>query len=300
MYYRGWRRCLLAWIALVVVSTAVCSAASLKTKVTFVPHGATAMYDAHDLENAVKRFEQLNPDVEVELIKAASSWQAYLEQILLRVASGLPTDVITPQPHWPMATIRYVADLTPYMNRDGISVKDFLPGSIDAYFYDGKITGLPLAVVLRGSVYNARLLREAGYQPPANDKWTWDTVRDIGRKLTKDISGDGIPDVYGVHCGGPVRSPMVFPLATQAGGLFFDRFVDPDRSLFDTEPARIALEYFVSFYEQNQTATNISFLRGQAVYSMDGYPMPHGQIESQLGACLSNTVESTRIWSDNS
>lgn len=275
----------LACVAIVLffIGAVICNAAPPKTQITFVAHGAEGMYAAHDLENAVKRFEKLNPNVEVDLVKAASGWQAYLEQILLRVASGLPVDIITPQPHWPLSTIRYVADLTPYMNRDGLSEKDFLPGSMDAYYYEGKITGLPLAMVLRGSVYNAKILAESGYAAPPGDKWTWDTVREIGRKLTKDTSGDGIPDVYGVHCGGPVRSLMIFPLATQAGGLFLNRFVDPDRSLFDTPPARTALEYFTSFYLEGQTRTNTNFLRGQAAYSMDGYLMPHGQIESQLG-----------------
>lgn len=258
-------------------------AAVAKVTLAFFPHGATAMYDAHDLENAVRRFEAQNPRIEVDLIKGAATNWDYMEQVLLRLASGLPVDLITPQPHWFLSTIEHVADLTPFMERDGVAVSDFLPGTIDAYIIDGKVTGLPLAAVLRGSAYNARLLNEAGFGAPPADQWTWDTVRELGQKLTVDRDGDGVPDVYGVDAGGRVRTLIFFPLAAQAGGLFFDRYTDPTKSLFATEEARVALEYFVSFYLNNQTAVNARLLSNNAAYTMDAYLMPQGQLERSLG-----------------
>ncbi len=271
--------CACTFLAVALLS----SVAFGKVTLTFFPHGAPAMYDAHDLENAVKRFEALNPDIEIEIIKGASGNWDYMEQVLLRLASGLSVDIITPQPHWFLSTIDHVADLTPYMQRDGVATSDFVPGTIDAYMIDGKITGLPLAAVLRGSMYNARMLDEAGYNPPAPGEWTWDTVRDIGQKLTTDRDGDGTPEVYGVDAGGRVRALILFPLATQAGGMFFDTFTDPRESLIDSPAVHTALEYFVSFYQTNQTSPSARVLTNTAAYSMDAFLMMKGDIERQLG-----------------
>ncbi|HHW11258.1 MAG TPA: extracellular solute-binding protein [Firmicutes bacterium] len=270
-------------ICLVMVLTT--TAVTAKAKITVFYHGAAGLWEYNDLIDATQRFMDLNPDIEVELIRGASGWQEYIPQVLLHIASGSDIDIITPQPHWGgfISLLDSVADLSPYMEKDGLKPSDFLAGSIDAYNYNGKITGLPIAVVLRGHVYNKRMLDEAGFVPPAIDEWTWDTVIEVGRKLTIRRSGEAIPSIAGVDVGGDVRPLIFFPLATQAGGMFFDRFINPTQSLINTAPVRTALQYFMSFYQNGYSFTNRRFYNKQAAYSMDAPLVTLDYIEQRLG-----------------
>lgn len=49
--------------------------------------------------------------------------------------------------------------------------------------------------------FNKELVAEAGYddlyQMVRDKKWTWDVYRDIAIKVTKDTTGDGVPDIWG-------------------------------------------------------------------------------------------------------
>ncbi|PWL52625.1 MAG: hypothetical protein DBY36_04015 [Clostridiales bacterium] len=49
--------------------------------------------------------------------------------------------------------------------------------------------------------FNKELCASAGYddmyQLVRDKKWTWDVYRDIARKTTKDVDGDGTPDIWG-------------------------------------------------------------------------------------------------------
>ncbi len=270
---------------LVCLVMTVSTAVAAKSKVTVFAHGAAGMWEYNDLVDAAARFMEKNPDIEIELIKGASGAPEYISQVLLRIASNSDMDIITPQPSWDgfLTTIDSTADLSPYMAKDGLKPADFLAGTIDSYYYKGKITGLPIAVVLRGNVYNKRMFDEAGFVPPAVDKWTWDTVQEVGRKLTVNRSGGPVPDIAGVDVGGDVRTLMFYPLATQAGGMFFDSFTNPTKSLINSGPVRTALQYFMSFYQQGHAFTNRRFYSKQAAYSMDAALVTWEYIERQLG-----------------
>jgi len=256
-----------------------------KVKITVFAHGSPGVWEYNDLIPAASRFMAENPDIEVELVKGPTQWYDYIPQVLIRLATNTDIDIITPQPHWGgfLSVIDSVADLMPYMTKENLKPADFLPGTIDAYYYNGKITGLPIAVVLRGNIYNKLMLDEAGFVPPAFDKWTWETVQEVGRKLTVNRSGGVTPDIAGVDVGGDVRSLLLFPLAYQAGGMFFDSWVNPTKSLINTAPVRTALQYFMGFYQQGHAFTNRRFFSGQAAYSMDASLVSWEYIEQRLG-----------------
>ncbi|NMO97386.1 ABC transporter substrate-binding protein [Paenibacillus lemnae] len=72
------------------------------------------------------------------------------------------------------------ADLTPYIERDGVDTADFSKGMLDAYSYNGKQYGFPLIVSTSVFVYNKTMLDELGVQPPQ----TWDEIDAFNEKVT--------------------------------------------------------------------------------------------------------------------
>jgi len=71
------------------------------------------------------------------------------------------------------------------------------------------INGVPFAFnqgpINGGGVYfNQRLFEEAGLDPELpfelqlRGEWTWDTFRELSQQLTRDLTGDGTPDVFGL------------------------------------------------------------------------------------------------------
>ena len=70
---------------------------------------------------------------------------------------------------------------------------------------------LPIEVYSIVTWYNLDMLRQAGLTPPAELKpgeWTWQLMREYGRKLTKDEDGDGIAEIWGLD---RMRSRPVYP-----------------------------------------------------------------------------------------
>ncbi len=252
------------------------------TKIVFYALGQTAFYVEHDLEQGVARFEAKHPNIDVELIKGVNV-NDYIDKVSVLLASGTQLDIMSPPPQWFLSTRNFSADLAPFMARDNIKISDFLPGTGDFFLHGNKILGLPLTAVLRGNGYNKRLFAEAGYQPPGNNAWTWAAVTDMAKKLTRMNSATGQPEIYGLDSGGRVRPLLLFPLAAQAGGLFFNRHVDPDKATLDSPASVTALRYYMNFYEQGYTSARAKFVNGNAAYTMDGYPMAQGSLEKSLG-----------------
>jgi multiple sugar transport system substrate-binding protein len=65
---------------------------------------------------------------------------------------------------------------------------DFFPAARDAVTVDGKIRAIPALIDSMAVVYNPKLFRAAGIDPPEAG-WTWDDYREIARKLTDADAG---------------------------------------------------------------------------------------------------------------
>lgn len=251
MRWMSARMRLLATVLMSMILPAMASLASAKTTVTFVVWGEGGFLRYHDFWEAKKRFEALNPDIEIEILQGSGSLNEYIERVLIMNASGADIDVITAMPHWDVSLAQdsITRDLAPFMERDGISASDFVQGTIQGFTLGSKVWGLPLGALVYGSAYNARLLNEAGYAPPGQHDWTWDHVRDVARKLTLDRDGDGAIDQYGVAIERAPSTNFFYGLAYQAGGMFYDQFIDPKVSYWNTPEVREAVAYYLSFYE---------------------------------------------------
>jgi ABC-type glycerol-3-phosphate transport system substrate-binding protein len=99
----------------------------------------------------------------------------------------------------------WLLDLQPFIddpNLPGLDLNGFVPGVIDAYHrHDGGVFGIPIDFTAQLLAYRTDLFQEAGLSgPPA----TWDEFAQYAEQLTKDTTGDGEIDQYGLvfHGGG--------------------------------------------------------------------------------------------------
>jgi multiple sugar transport system substrate-binding protein len=141
-------------------------------------------------------YEKLHPNI--DLVRKTASTQDYTMELMIGISSGKPPDVFSTLGVNPSVTDwmkkGYLADLTPYIQRDKWSSADFLPGLIDIYTYDGKVMGIPFQTLGTYIFYNKDVFDKAGIAYPTTDwediSWNWDALLKMCKALTS-------ADIYG-------------------------------------------------------------------------------------------------------
>ena len=184
-------------------------------------------------------FEKANPGYEIEILTDSTP----NEKFLVMVAGGISPDVLDLVTHVsaPLIAEDMFYDLNKFLDPQ---LKSLIPPAmLNALTTPkGLLFMLPIEVYSIVTWYNLDMLRQAGLTPPAELKpgeWTWQLMREYGRKLTKDEDGDGIAEIWGLD---RMRS-RPYIQAIQAGGNFFDRDIFPRKSLLLSEPVVTAIEF---------------------------------------------------------
>jgi multiple sugar transport system substrate-binding protein len=184
-------------------------------------------------------FEQENPGIEIEILTEAKPD----EKFLVMAAGGIAPDVLdlVTQVTAPLIAQDMFMDLNKFLDPQSRSL--FPPAMLSALTTPGGLLFmLPVEVYSIVTWYNLDMLQQAGLTPPAQLKageWTWERMREYGRKLTVDSDGDGVAEIWGLD---RMRS-RPYIQTVQAGSNFFDRDIFPTKSLFLSEPVVTAIEY---------------------------------------------------------
>ena len=88
----------------------------------------------------------------------------------------------------------YFEDLTPYMEKDGLT-NEWVQSGIDTFTYDGEIFAAPFVSKVMCIVYNKEIFDAAGIAYPSED-WTEAEMLDAAKKLT---SGEGVERTWGFY-----------------------------------------------------------------------------------------------------
>ena len=167
--------------------------------ITFAWWGDPAI--TKDYDALIARFEELNPDIRIENLR----WGWYgdaTEKFTVTAAAGVAPDVFMIPTIVPGALL----PLDDLLESEPGMDSWFIPGSLDwmrvhidqygiARRGEGPLLGLPIYSLATAIAYNQDMFAQAGIANPTD--WTYTEYEEIARRLTKDVDGDGVPDVWG-------------------------------------------------------------------------------------------------------
>ncbi|WP_049572363.1 extracellular solute-binding protein [Streptomyces sp. SBT349] len=161
-------------------------------------------------------FQRRNPGVTIEYTYADSL--GFFQRLPLMFRAGTAPDVMVAAESWVsgLSQLGGWADLTPFLERDGLTADTWVPGALTPAQIGGETLCLPCLVYPKGIAYNLTLMRERGVAPPG-DRWSEDQFVETAAALSGEAGGGR---VFGLHNGFGTAQPWDVP--TIYGGLPFD------------------------------------------------------------------------------
>ncbi len=173
----------------------------------------------------LKEFEDKH---NIDVIFAGMSEDQARQKAMLDLSSHTGEYDIMTTDAWSMATYAGAGYLMPLddlmknsANPDYFSLDDYLPSSLEADSYEGKIYAMPLYTFGPALVYNKALFAEYDVKVPT----TMEELEEAAAKLTLDTDGDGKIDVYGITMrarSGEEPTIDVTGMAWAYGGTWFE------------------------------------------------------------------------------
>lgn len=219
----------------------------------------------------VAKYSEINPHVEVELYY--QGWGGYHDKLLAMAAGGLAPDIIAlSRLHVPnFAEHGIIQPIDPWFSQESDDFKsnifEVLSGT-----YKGQLYGIPIWGGPTVAEYNADLFERAGLAQPMHlaqqGEWTWDAFVEMGKKITQDVNGDGINDVF-MHARIGSRAADWYIKMRSLGA---DIMTPDGKASTDIGGIENALEFWSSFAHEHRIAPvgsgeSSSFVAGtEAVY----------------------------------
>ncbi|MGI6082082.1 MAG: ABC transporter substrate-binding protein [Limnochordia bacterium] len=214
------------------------------TRFTYTHHGDG--YHAYLLEMA-QESERLNPDIEVEITIGLH------DKFRTMLLGGLAPDVMDLPGFAYPGPWGQLVDVRP-LQKDGLlrAYNQAVIAGLTAP--NGAIYTVPFELGLFITFFNRDLFNRHGVVTAdrLGRGCNWDTLVESGKKLTRDFSGDGVPDIHGVDR--PTGAGWCLSVIRD-GGLFyaFDEAMRPIRSLWSTPEVVSAVESYVRIFREGTT-----------------------------------------------
>ncbi|NJR46355.1 MAG: ABC transporter substrate-binding protein [Hyellaceae cyanobacterium CSU_1_1] len=187
--------CLLLWFLLLLNGCSYHKPISTEvTKITFW-HGINPPENRDIFQELVDKFNQNNPDLEVEALYIGQP-DAQLPKILAATVSEQPPDIL-----W------FVAQIAGKLNQLGalLPLEDWLnnsaikaeidPATFDSMQLDNQILSVPFATNNAAVFYRPSLFKQAGITEQPK---TWSQLHQVAKKLTQDRNHDNRLDQHGI------------------------------------------------------------------------------------------------------
>jgi multiple sugar transport system substrate-binding protein len=147
------------------------------------------------VQKLVDKFNQTHPDIQVESLYIGQQDQQ-MPKILAAVVGNAPPDILWYNP----AIAGQLVELNALISLDEMLEKSPVKDEIDPTLYasmeyQGKLWAVPFATNNVGVFYRPSLFKAAGITELPR---TWEEFRQVAKKLTRDINGDGQIDQYGM------------------------------------------------------------------------------------------------------
>lgn len=260
-------------IGLLVSITSPLSAA--KTKLTLAFAGTFEMNEG--IVQAARAFEQANPDIAVELLPT-SSGRSYYDRLTVMAIGGTAPDValVAYQFLPPFIDMGVLTDLKPFFNRPGgLRERDFVPIVLDSLSFGGKLYAIPRDFTSVSMYINTDMLDKTGVPiPDPLVPLTVDEYLQLGRRVTRDLDGDGVSDQFLAAGFGWSAAVQIF------GGQLWDHYRTPTKSTANDPKVMEALDWVRDLRLQHQVlppfGQSATFQKGQAATYFSGrYEVPN-------------------------
>jgi len=172
-------------------------------------------------DQIVARFEELNPDIDVEL--QLTPWSDYWTKLDAAMGAGSAADVFwmnTFLPKYVKAGV--LQPLDEYIRAAGIDMNGYVAVVRDAYNMDGAQYAMPKGMDTVQVFYNKAIFQKYGVDEP-KDGWTWADMTALGAALKDKIQAAGAGEYPLVMELDP--QPSYFNFIVQDGGFI----ISPDQ-----------------------------------------------------------------------
>ncbi|TFB24412.1 extracellular solute-binding protein [Filobacillus milosensis] len=152
----------------------------------------------HWLEAKAAEYEEANEGIEIEIVQVP--WAEMGDKLGVAIAGQSWPDIAPVDISGSAVSIDHIEQgvvepLDELYTEDELS--DFYDNAVEAYTFNDKLYGIPNSITVHSMLLNLDLFEEAGVEPPADGKWTWDEFVETAEGLTFDRDGDGEIDVHG-------------------------------------------------------------------------------------------------------
>ncbi len=237
----------LAMMVLIMLTNASCVVAADVT-ITHLTYTSSGEGYQNFLREMVEKFEQLHPDIKIELIVGLQ------DKFQTMMAGGVAPDVIDLPDFDYLGPLGQLVDIKPLLQKDGL-LQVYNPKIIEKMTNpNGAIYKMPLEIGVYLTWFNRDLFDETGLHTPdtMGSGWNWDALWTSSKKTTVDRDGNGIPETFGFdRAWGPGWRFFVY----QAGGAFYDYDdkMQPIRSLWNSPQVVQAIQFNERFFREGVT-----------------------------------------------
>jgi multiple sugar transport system substrate-binding protein len=177
------------------------SIAAAKTKITVSFWGDA--WQASLWQQVIDDFHAVQDEIEIEPLHIPST---YKQKVLTMIAAGTAPDVMAWEDKLGLefAAIGSFKDLNSLIEQDStFRLDDLYQVAVEDLNFKGIQWGLPWSMLTNALVYNPELFDNAGTPYPTtkwdDNSWNWDSLLNTAKKLTRDITGNGITDQWGFN-----------------------------------------------------------------------------------------------------
>ncbi|WP_154319445.1 ABC transporter substrate-binding protein [Metabacillus idriensis] len=186
------------------------------------------------VDKSVALFEKEHPNVKVNI--TYTPFADYWAKLKTSAAGGSGPDIFWmngPNFHQ-YASNGLIKDLQPLIEKDKIETSVYTPALVDLYTYEDHLYGMPYFLDSVALYYNKKLFDDAGLPYP-DETWTWETIEEVGEKLT-----DKDKKIYG-YIASNLSQQGYYNLIHQAGGYVINE--DKTKSGYNLPETKEAFEF---------------------------------------------------------
>lgn len=219
-------------------------------------------------QRVVDAFHEAQDEVRVELQWSPGNYEG---RLLTQILGGVAPDVmlIEEEPYLSFVGQGAFLDLTDRFEAE-MPVDEYFANLLEYQRVNGRYYALPWDVGLGILFYNREMFDQAGLVHP-EPNFDWDELLEIGRRITRDVDGDGQPDRYTLDISPSFRGGTLY-MIYGGGGDITDDILNPTKATVNSPESIRAMQFaqdWINTYRYGRLGGG-NFMGGEVAMARDG------------------------------